>query len=117
MIGAESSRGEADADGCSKTSSSDRRINVATSGGSLRRRGSRDEGEPEDVSPAPVAVIHSTRDEYVPVGEARQLLEAARNPKRLWVVDASDHRFSGNLPEFDRRLLEAVAWVHDHAVR
>jgi fermentation-respiration switch protein FrsA (DUF1100 family) len=70
-----------------------------------------------DVSPAPIAAIHSAHDEFVPVGDARHLLDAARNPKRLWVVDASDHRFSGNLPEFDRRLLEAIAWVGDHAVR
>jgi len=32
------------------------------------------------------------------------------------VIDASDHRFSNNLAEFDRRLLEAVAWVRQHAV-
>ena len=34
-----------------------------------------------------------------------------REPKRLWIVQASDHRFSDNLAEFDRRLLEAIAWV------
>jgi hypothetical protein len=26
-------------------------------------------------------------------------------------VKAADHRFSDNLPEFDRRLLEAIAWI------
>jgi hypothetical protein len=36
---------------------------------------------------------------------------AARAPKRLWIVKASNHAFGGNLPEFDARLLEAIAWV------
>ena len=44
------------------------------------------------------------------------MLDAARQPKNLWVVNASDHRFSDNLAEFDRRLLEAVAWIRTHAV-
>ncbi len=69
----------------------------------------------ERVSPAPVAAIQSTDDEFVPLAEAQKVLEAAREPKRLWIVKASNHRFSDNLAEFDRRLLEAVAWVTDHA--
>jgi hypothetical protein len=32
-------------------------------------------------------------------------------PKRMWVVGASDHRFSDNLSSFDQSLLEAVDWV------
>ena len=39
------------------------------------------------------------------------MIDAAREPKRLWIVEASDHRFSDNLTEFERRLLEAIAWV------
>jgi pimeloyl-ACP methyl ester carboxylesterase len=65
----------------------------------------------ERVSPAPVAVIQSTSDEFVPLPEAQRVLDAAKNPKRLWVVKASDHRFSDNRPEFEARLLEAIAWV------
>ena len=68
------------------------------------------------VSPTPVAAIHSTHDEFVPLGEVQQVLDAARQPKNLWIVNASDHRFSDNLAEFDRRLLEAVAWIRTHAV-
>jgi type IV secretory pathway VirJ component len=66
------------------------------------------------VAPAPLAVIHSTRDEFVPLTEVQQVLAAAREPKKLWIVNASDHRFTSNLPEFDRRLLEAVAWISEH---
>jgi alpha-beta hydrolase superfamily lysophospholipase len=71
----------------------------------------------ERVSPVPIAAIHSTRDEFVPVAEVQKVLDAAREPKRLWMVNASDHRFSDNQVEFDRRLLEAVAWVKANASR
>ena len=68
------------------------------------------------VAPAPLAAIHATRDEFVALAEVQRLFAVAREPKKLWVIDASDHRFSNNLAEFDRRLLEAVAWVRQHAV-
>jgi len=69
------------------------------------------------VSPTPFGAIHSTRDEFVPLSEIQKVFDAAGEPKKLWVVKASDHRFSDNLPEFDRRLLEAVAWIAQHAAR
>ena len=65
----------------------------------------------ERMAPIPLAAIHSTRDEYVPLAQAQQVLESARQPKRLRVVSASDHRFSGNVAEFDRALLDAIAWI------
>jgi len=67
------------------------------------------------VSPLPLALIHSTRDEFVPVSQVERLLDAAGAPKRLWLVDASNHRFGDKLAEFDARLLEAVGWVLQHA--
>jgi len=63
------------------------------------------------VSPLPLAAIHSTGDEFVPVAVVQRLIALAQPPKRLWLVEASNHRFSGNEGEFRRRLLEAVAWV------
>ena len=63
------------------------------------------------VAPAPLAAIHSTRDEFVPLSEIERVLSAAHEPKRLWIVNAGDHRFSDNLAEFDQRLLEAFAWI------
>lgn len=63
------------------------------------------------MAPVPLAAIHSTQDEYVPLAEAANVVERAGQPKRLWVVAAADHRFSNNLPEFDRRLIDALAWV------
>ena len=67
------------------------------------------------VAPAPLAAIHSTRDEFVPLSEVQRVLSAAREPKKLWIVNASDHRFSDNLAEFDRRLIEALGWVVQQA--
>jgi fermentation-respiration switch protein FrsA (DUF1100 family) len=67
------------------------------------------------VAPAPLAAIHSTRDEFVPLSEIQRVLSAAREPKKLWIVNAGDHRFSDNLAEFDRRLLEALGWVVQQA--
>ena len=63
------------------------------------------------VTPLPLAVIQSTRDEFVPVLQVQQTMERAVDPKKLWVIQAADHRFSDSLPEFDRRLLEALTWV------
>jgi fermentation-respiration switch protein FrsA (DUF1100 family) len=70
-----------------------------------------------DVAPIPLAAIHSTHDEYVPLAESERVLRHAAQPKRLWVVSASDHRFSDNLSEFDERLLEAIAWIQASAPR
>ena len=63
------------------------------------------------LAPAPLAAIHATHDEFVPLPEVQRILAAAREPKRLWIVPAADHRFSDNLAELDTRLLEALAWV------
>jgi hypothetical protein len=71
----------------------------------------------EKVAPIPVAAIHSSQDEFVPVAAVQRILQSAREPKKLWIVKASNHRFSDNLPEFDQSLLEAVAWVRQNTVR
>jgi alpha-beta hydrolase superfamily lysophospholipase len=69
------------------------------------------------MAPIPLAAIHSTRDEYVPVAEVQQVLECAGHPKRLWIVNAANHRFSDNLAEFDRTLLEAITWIAEAQAR
>jgi fermentation-respiration switch protein FrsA (DUF1100 family) len=67
------------------------------------------------IAPLPLAVIHSTHDEFVPLAEVERVLNAARDPKRLSIVSASNHRFSDNLDEFDRQLLQAIAWVKERS--
>jgi fermentation-respiration switch protein FrsA (DUF1100 family) len=69
------------------------------------------------LTPVPLAAIHSTSDEFVPESDVRKLMARAKEPKRLWMVTASDHRFSGNVPEFDRRLLESIEWVRQNQPR
>jgi fermentation-respiration switch protein FrsA (DUF1100 family) len=71
----------------------------------------------EKVSPIPLAAIHSTQDEFVPLAEAQQILQKAAAPKKLWVVQASDHKFSSNIAEFNTRLLEAIQWVKQNQPR
>jgi fermentation-respiration switch protein FrsA (DUF1100 family) len=67
------------------------------------------------LAPVPLAAIHSTRDEFVPLTEIDRVMARAAEPKKLWTIDAADHRFSDNEPEFDRRLVEALAWINAHA--
>jgi len=69
------------------------------------------------MNPVPLAAIHSTHDEFVPVSEVEQVLSEATGPKRLWIVEASNHRFSDNLAEFDHRLIEAIDWVKQTSPR
>lgn len=63
------------------------------------------------LAPLPFAAIHSTHDEFVPMAEVESVVARAKDPKRLWVVPAADHRFSDNLAGFDQRLFEALAWI------
>lgn len=69
------------------------------------------------MAPAPLAAIHSTHDEYVPIDEVRRVMRAALDPSRLWVIDAADHRFSDKPAELGRCLLEAIDWVRAHEAR
>jgi alpha-beta hydrolase superfamily lysophospholipase len=66
------------------------------------------------LTPVPLAMIHSTRDEFVPESDVARLMARANEPKRLWTINASDHRFSGSAAEFDRRLMESIEWVRQN---
>ena len=50
------------------------------------------------VAPLPLAAIHATHDEFAPLAEVQRIVAAAGEPKRLWIIDAADHRFSDALP-------------------
>jgi fermentation-respiration switch protein FrsA (DUF1100 family) len=67
------------------------------------------------MAPLPLGAIHSTQDEFVPIAQIQRVFERAREPKKLWIIKARDHRFSDNLPEFDRCLLEALTWITQHS--
>jgi hypothetical protein len=63
------------------------------------------------VSPTPLAEIHSTHDEFLPLEQAKAMFACAGEPKRMWVIEAANHRFSDNREELDRRILEALDWI------
>jgi hypothetical protein len=69
------------------------------------------------VSPVPLAEIHSTHDEFLPLDKARQMFARAGEPKKMWVIEAANHRFSDNRDELDQRLIEALEWVKTRAPR
>ncbi len=63
------------------------------------------------VTPVPLAEIHSTHDEFLPLEKAKALLALAGEPKRMWVIEAANHRFSDARDELDRRVIEALDWI------
>ncbi len=63
------------------------------------------------VAPVPLAILRATRDEFVAAAETEKIRAAAREPRRLWTIDAADHRFSDRQDEMQRALLEAIAWI------
>ena len=50
------------------------------------------------VSPVPVAMIQSRQDEYVPEGDYTKYFSLAHEPKKVVLIDASNHRFTDALP-------------------
>jgi dienelactone hydrolase len=63
------------------------------------------------IAPLPYLMIQSSRDEYVPVDESRMLAAAAREPKRVSIIQANNHRFDGNTGEFYKQLREGLQWM------
>jgi dienelactone hydrolase len=60
----------------------------------------------------PFAVIQSTHDNYVPSAESRRLLGPDTATRRLYEVEASNHRFGGARDELLRTFDDALSWVH-----
>jgi virulence protein VirJ len=63
------------------------------------------------MSPLPLAEIHSTHDEFLPLEQAKTMFARAGEPKRMWAIEAANHRFSNNRVELNRVLLEALEWI------
>jgi pimeloyl-ACP methyl ester carboxylesterase len=58
-----------------------------------------------------LAALHSTHDEFVSVEEVRKVLGPPAPTRKLWLIEAVDHRFSNNQPELQKMLLEALEWI------
>ncbi len=63
------------------------------------------------ITPLPYLMLHSSKDEFVSFEEAKLLATAAREPKRISVIQANNHRFDGNVNEFYRQLKEGLEWM------
>jgi len=63
------------------------------------------------VAPLPLFVIASTSNQYITPEATRALFSAAREPKRLAMINARDHKYSGNTEGFFRTLLEGLNWI------
>jgi pimeloyl-ACP methyl ester carboxylesterase len=63
------------------------------------------------VSPLPLFAIASTSNEYITPEATRALFSAARQPKRLVIIKARDHKYSGNTEAFFQALREGLNWI------
>ena len=63
------------------------------------------------VAPLPLVAIQSTHDEFVPQADIDRVMASAVEPKRLWMIEAPNHRFGGRATELQQRMLEAIAWI------
>jgi type IV secretory pathway VirJ component len=65
------------------------------------------------LAPTPVLLIHSTHDEYVPVGTAHGLFAHAREPRRLTVLEAHNHAFSDARAPMLASVLAGLRWFEE----
>jgi fermentation-respiration switch protein FrsA (DUF1100 family) len=63
------------------------------------------------VSPLPLYMIQSKKDEYVPAADYERFLAIAREPKKLILIDAHNHRFTDKPAELRRAFSEGLEWV------
>ena len=63
------------------------------------------------VSPLPLFMIQSKKDEYVSEADYQRFLATAREPKQLALIDASNHRFTDRRQELRTTYLAGLAWI------
>ncbi len=59
----------------------------------------------------PLVMIHSSRDEWDSIDQARNLFAEYRGPKRFIAVNAANHRFSDKIPEVMGQLEQSLQWL------
>jgi hypothetical protein len=65
----------------------------------------------------PLAVIQSTRDNYVPSAESRELMGPDTATRRLIEVEAKDHSFGGSKDKMLSEVDAALEWIATHPRR
>jgi fermentation-respiration switch protein FrsA (DUF1100 family) len=63
------------------------------------------------VSPLPLLMLQSTKDEFVPERDFRMFEQTAAMPKQLVLIDASNHRFTDKKPELKSKLRAGLDWL------
>jgi dienelactone hydrolase len=63
------------------------------------------------VSPLPLVMIQSKKDEYVPEADYRAFEKAAHEPSRLVLIDAGNHRFTDRIPDLRKAYADALDWI------
>ena len=63
------------------------------------------------VAPLPLYMIQSTRDEYVSAADYEKFRAAAREPRRLILIDASNHRFTDRRKELSAAFASGLDWI------
>jgi len=61
----------------------------------------------------PALVIHGDKDDTVPVEEGRELYAALAGPKRLCIIEGSDHRLT-DPAHLQKALTESIDWLTNH---
>jgi pimeloyl-ACP methyl ester carboxylesterase len=56
------------------------------------------------IAPTPLLIVHGDQDAFFPVDHARDLYEAAREPKELWIVPGFGHAEAGSGPALIDRI-------------
>ena len=63
------------------------------------------------VSPLPLWMIQSTKDEYVPKADYERFQALARPPSRLILIDAANHRFTDKRDELRAQVDAGLQWI------
>lgn len=65
------------------------------------------------LAPLPLCMIQSTKDEYVTEADYRTFERVARDPKKLVLIDAANHRFTDRRKELQAEVLGCLAFLRD----
>ncbi len=63
------------------------------------------------ISPLPLYMLQSRKDEYVTEADYRAQEAAAKPPKRLVLIDAANHRFTDKPKELHEAYLAGLDWI------
>jgi pimeloyl-ACP methyl ester carboxylesterase len=63
------------------------------------------------ISPLPLFMIGSTSTEWVTPEATRKLFSLAREPKKITIITARDHKYSGNTKAFFSALRQGLDWI------